>query len=168
MDKHNGGPEEPPLEESKAKLGRPSRLDDIADQIVAALRNGADRAAAAEYTGVRYGTFRSWLSRGRDGQEPFAEFLEDVRAAEAEAAVRMAKVVFDAAYQEKDVRAALEWLRRRRPEQWNEPPGGQAQAVAQASIVLVQMDKSMPRAVQELTDDELALLRDQLEGGTES
>lgn len=144
-----------------ARVGRPSVLNDVEAQILAALQNGADRGAAAGYAGVPSGTFRSWLTRGRDGQEPFASFLQRVEATEAEAAVRMAKVVFDAAHQDHDVRAALEWLRRRRPDQWADPISQQG-ATAQASVVLVQVDGRSPRSLQQLTDEELATLGSEL------
>lgn len=104
-------------ERGGGQIGRPSVLSKAGPTNIAALRNGSDRAAAVGYAGVPYGTVLSWISRGRGGHAPYDEFAAQVEAAEAEAAVRMAKVVFHAAHVEGDYRAALEWLKRRRPEE---------------------------------------------------
>lgn len=155
------GPDEAE-DRSGGKLGRPTILHEAGPKIVAALRHGADRAAAAGYAGVPYGTVRSWLSRGHAGQEPYASFATDVETAEAEAAVRMAKVVFDAAHVDHEYRAALEWLKRRRSDLWGDV-ATPAQAVAQATVMVVQLGNGPPRPVAQLSDDELALVEERLE-----
>lgn len=154
-------------ERQLVRTGRPTSVEDAGAKVIAAISNGADRASASGYAGVPYGTLRSWLSRGRDGLEPYASFLRDFETAEAEAAVRMAKVVFDAAQDNKDFRAALEWLRRRRPDHWGDPQIKGAQASAQASVVLVQLGDGAPRSVQQLTDEELIDIERRLTGEDE-
>lgn len=150
------------LEEQEPKVGRPSDIVVAGPNIIAAIRNGADRKSASEYAGVPYGTFRSWLSRGRSGLEPFATFAEQFDAAEAEAAVRMAKVVFDAAHIGSDYRAALEWLKRRRPDQWADLQSKDPAAVVESNVYLVQLGDKSPRSIAELSDEELTILKEYL------
>ena len=145
------------------QIGRPSVLSEAGPRIIAALRNGADRAAAVGYAGVPYGTVRSWISRGRSGHTPYDEFAAQVEAAEAEAAVRMAKVIFDAAHAEHDYRAALEWLKRRRPEEWGEPKAKEPEATAEASVFVFQFGDKPLREVEQLSDEELELVRRELD-----
>jgi len=152
------------LEQQEPKVGRPSGIVVAGPNIIAAIRNGADRRSASEYAGVPYGTLRSWLSRGRSGLDPFATFAGQFDAAEAEAAVRMAKVVFEAAHIGSDYRAALEWLKRRRPDQWADLHSKDPAAVVQSNVYLIQLDGKPPRSIEELSDDELALLKEHLVG----
>jgi hypothetical protein len=150
------------LEEKEPKVGRPSDIVVAGPNIIAAIRNGADRRSASEYAGVPYGTLRSWLSRGRSGLEPFATFAKEFDAAEAEAAVRMAKVVFEAAHVGGDHRAALEWLKRRRPDQWADLQSKDPATVVESNVYLVQLGDRPPRPIKELSDEELALLKEHL------
>jgi len=150
------------LEEQEPKAGRPTGIVVAGPNIIAAIRNGADRRSASEYAGVPYGTIRSWLSRGRSGLEPFATFAGQFDAAEAEAAVRMAKVVFEAAHVGSDYRAALEWLKRRRPDQWADLQSKDPAAVVQSNLYLIQLGGKPPRSIKELSDEELTLLKEYL------
>jgi hypothetical protein len=146
-----------------ARVGRPSEIGEAGPRIIAALRNGADRRAAAEYAGVPDGTVRSWLSRGRGGLEPYAEFAGEFEAAEAEAAVRMAKVVFDAAHAAKDWRPALEWLKRRRRREWGDPRPTEAQPPAEPVIFHVEIGGKPPRTPEDLSTQELLATKDRLD-----
>ncbi len=58
-------------------------LDDlVAQKIVAAVKAGASRAGAAKLAKVGVSTLHSWIAKGRDGEEPYAGFLERIREAE--------------------------------------------------------------------------------------
>ena len=72
-------------------MGRPTKYSDWrAGAICAHLRSGATRTAAVAAAGVSYDAFRRWIKSN-------AEFASAVMQAEAECAVAMSKVIFDAA-----------------------------------------------------------------------
>jgi len=60
-------------------------LDDlIAQKIVAAVKAGASRTGAAKVAKVGRSTLLSWLAKGREGEQPYADFLDRVREAEGD------------------------------------------------------------------------------------
>jgi hypothetical protein len=150
------------LEAREPRVGRRSDIAVAGPNILAAIRSGADRRSASECAGVPYGTLRSWLSRGRRSLEPFATFAKEFEAAEAEAAVRMAQVVFEAAHRRGDYRPALEWLKQRRPDQWGDRRSTDPEAVVQPQSYLILLDDKPPRTIKELSDAELALVEERL------
>jgi hypothetical protein len=92
-------------------MARPTKYSSgRAGAICESLRNGATRTAAVGAAGVSYDAFRRWLKR-------FPCFAAQVTQAEAECAVAMTLVIWEAA-QAGDWRAALWWLERRRPQEW--------------------------------------------------
>ena len=98
------------------KGGRPSVLTPEArKKILAALRCGLSRAAAATRAGVGARTFRDWMAR-EDDVEPFASFRVEVEAAEASCEARLSAVVFRAALE--DPNHARWLLERRFPASW--------------------------------------------------
>ncbi len=98
------------------KGGRPSVLTPEAQKkILAALRCGLSRAAAATRAGVGARTFRDWMAREND-VEPFASFRVEVDAAEASCEARLSAVVFKAALA--DPKHAQWLLERRFPASW--------------------------------------------------
>lgn len=107
--------------------GRNSKLNpERQDRICNALREGNTRRVAAILGGIGESTFYDWLSWGdpehENYSEKYAEFSEAVTRAEAEAEERMVLILFrDAALNEKDgYKAAVEWLKRRKPQDWSE------------------------------------------------
>ena len=65
-------------------------LDDLVTQkIVAAVKAGATRDGAAKVAGIGRSTLQSWLQRGRDGDEPYAGFLDKIRKAEGDLEKRL-------------------------------------------------------------------------------
>jgi len=74
----------------------------------------------------------------------------------------MAKVVFEAAHIGSDYRAALEWLKRRQPDQWADLQSKDPAAVVQSSFYLIQLGGKPPRSIKELSDEELTLLKEHL------
>jgi len=80
--------------------------------ILEALKNGNTRKAAAEYAGIGRTTFYEWMEKN-------PTFADAVTQAEATAEVGFTTVLSQAALAG-DWRASLEWLRRRRPEDWGD------------------------------------------------
>lgn len=67
-------------------MARPSVLtDDVRAKILDALRKGNFRATAAAAAGVSRTNFFVWEKRAEAGDEPYAAFVDEMRAAEAEA-----------------------------------------------------------------------------------
>ena len=85
-------------------------------KIVKALRAGNTRRVAMLYANISEPTFYSWMKRGREGEEPFREFLEMVKSAEAHAEVRNVAIIQQAANE--TWQAAAWWLERKRPDDW--------------------------------------------------
>ncbi len=65
--------------------GRPSKLtEDVKLAVVAALRRGNYRQTAATLAGISERTLYNWVERGESGEEPYADFLQAMKSAEAE------------------------------------------------------------------------------------
>jgi len=95
-----------------SKMARPTKYNDAkAAQITTLLRGGCTRKDAAGSVGISSDTLVRW-SRSN------ADFAALVESAEAYAAVKMTTIVTAAAATE--WRAALEWLKRRRREEWGD------------------------------------------------
>jgi len=95
-------------------MSRPTSLTPEAHLAVCrALKTGVTRKCAAFIGGISDRTLRSWCERGRDGEEPFATFLEDMERAEAEVEQALTGSVLKAAITNGDWRAAQFWLERR-------------------------------------------------------
>lgn len=102
---------------------------DVQKRICDALRAGNTRRAAALYGGIAESTFYLWMTRGKDPRMtkkgepykedvPFMEFMEAVTRAEADCEVwHVANIKKQA---EGDWRASVEWLKRRRRDDWSE------------------------------------------------
>lgn len=100
-------------------MGRPALFDDLrAKRAVDAVRAGLSRTAVAAKAGVSRATLLDWLARGRDGEAPYANFLDRVRVAEAEAEQLMVECIRTAALDPKYWQAAGWWLERARPSEW--------------------------------------------------
>lgn len=97
-------------------MARPSKLTPkLTETICAFIRTGNFAKVAAEAAGISEATFYRWLS---DEGDQFREFQESVARASAEAEVAAVEVL-QAAFQD-DWRAALEFLKRRFPERWQD------------------------------------------------
>src|SRR5688572_1942763 len=100
-------------------VGRPTKLDDLrAKRIVDAIGKGLSRTAAAAKGGISRAALMDYLARGRDGEQPFADFLDRVKAAEAKAEEDMVACVRTAALEPRHWQAAAWWLERSRPADW--------------------------------------------------
>lgn len=99
-------------------MARPTKLDaDRQAKVCEALALGVSWAAAAAHAGLSERCVMDWCERGRRGEKPFAQFLQDATRARDAAEVRYAAVVAKAA-KEGSESAARWWLERRRPETW--------------------------------------------------
>lgn len=85
---------------------------EMAQRICDSLRNGSTRRAACWSNGICEDTFANWLKSKSD-------FSEQVKQAEALAEIKFTDVIADAA-KNGDVKAALEWLKRRRRDDWGD------------------------------------------------
>jgi hypothetical protein len=118
------------------RRGRPSKLTpEVRDRFLNAIRAGNYYSACAGYAGIDEQTFRNWRKRGedelkrleesrrrrmRERERPYVEFVLELRAAEAEAEVRM--VTQWQAQMPTDWRAARAFLATRYPERWAPKP----------------------------------------------
>jgi hypothetical protein len=104
-------------------MPRPTKLTpDTQAQIVKAIRAGATYKDAAESAGVAYITFNGWMQRGDRGHKNdqlYVEFANAVTKAQADVKIGFTAVLTKAA-QDGDWRAALEYLRRRDPDNWSD------------------------------------------------
>lgn len=68
-------------------MGRPTSLTDIsAERIRQAVRKGATWQLAAAAAGVGRSTLMDWKAKGKRGEQPYADFLDSLKRAEAERA----------------------------------------------------------------------------------
>lgn len=88
----------------------PDRIAKVAD----AIRAGNYANVAARYAGIGESTFHLWMKKGADGQEPYVEFVEAVKSAEADAEIRNMALIQQAA-QNGTWQAAAWYLERRYP-----------------------------------------------------
>lgn len=108
-------------------MGRPHELTpETAKRIVDAIRLGNYAVVACQLAGITETTYYRWLERGEDkeqpdgswtlGEEPFREFRESVKRAEAEAeAMAVGTLVVASRANASD---ALRFLERRYPKRW--------------------------------------------------
>ncbi len=99
-------------------MARPTKLDaDRQARICEALALGVSWAAAAAHAGLSERCVMEWCERGRRGEKPYEQFLQEATRARDAAEVRYAAVVAKAA-KEGNEAAARWWLERRRPDTW--------------------------------------------------
>jgi transposase len=100
-------------------MARPTKLTPTVEKkIVDAIRAGNYAKVAAECAGISERTYDDWLQRGESGDAPFSEFARAVARASAEAEVEAVALICKAMHE--DWRAALEYLKRRHPERWQD------------------------------------------------
>ena len=99
--------------------------------LCAELRVGMSIKAACQHVGLDDSTFRRWMQRGEDGEEPFATFRAQATRAKSDGVRALVVTVRKAA--SSDWRAAAWILERRAPEDWTKrteitgPEGGPIQ-----------------------------------------
>ena len=108
----------------KHKRREPELTTTIGRSIVSAIADGNFPGTAARLAGISLSTLNEWLIRGERGLQPYKDFAEAFRQAEAECeagAVRTLKGAGD-----DDWRATAQFLGRRFPERWSDHAGRQA------------------------------------------
>ena len=106
--------------------GRKTKLNKrLVKTIASKVEKGSTYRAAALSSGVSESAFYDWISRGKkDKTGIYQEFLESLNAASASVENRIAQRLVDISTGEGaslDGKIALEYLRRRRPGEWNIP-----------------------------------------------
>ena len=105
-------------------MARDTKLDDLrSKRICDALRQGHSYATAARAGGISEASLYAWLERGRQGEQPYLEFLEKFDRADHEAEERAVRVLiskFDSDDDRVAMQAAQWWLTRRRAAQWGD------------------------------------------------
>jgi hypothetical protein len=92
--------------------GRPtSCTPETQEKILNALRAGNYRVAACKWAGIDQDTFCRWMRRAKTGEQPFAEFAEQVKQAEAQAEAALVATIRKAAA---DHWQAAAWLLERK------------------------------------------------------
>lgn len=130
--------------------GRPSVLTpEVRKKLLAGLRCGLSRAAAATRAGIGARTLRDWMAR-TDTAEPYASLRAEVEAVEADCEARLSAVIFKAALA--DPNQARWLLERRFPQTWGR------------RTAIVDETPRRPRSLLEIAADRLAR-RQTAEGG---
>lgn len=92
-------------------------IEETREKILLGLRAGASRATAAASADVNPKTFREWMERGVEGEEPYAAFYMTVLRTEADTEIQdLARIAIAA---RKDWRAAAWRLGNRFPERYS-------------------------------------------------
>ena len=102
-------------------MARPTKLnDDTHKAIVDAIKIGATYKDAAGAAGVDYTTFLNWMARGGKAKSgKFFEFFNAVGRAKSQAILNYTTTIATAAAKG-EWRAALEYLKRRDPDNWGD------------------------------------------------
>lgn len=77
--------------------GKPKYSADVHAEIVRYLKAGAFKTHAAQAAGVSISALESWLTKGREGVEPYVQLARDVEQAIATDAVRNQAIISQAA-----------------------------------------------------------------------
>lgn len=103
------------------RRGRPCGLTPQKEKVLLnAIRLGLPYKRAAALAGISYMTFNRWRSEGEMDSAPQAlrDFCDQLKAAEAELANSLIKVIFNAAQKQGNLKAAIWLLERRYPDEW--------------------------------------------------
>ncbi len=102
-------------------MARPSKITpEIIELVSNAVLHGASYQSAARSGGIHYDTFNEWMKKGREAKSGiYREFSEALETANAQCEVNMVRVIQSAAAKG-DWKAALEWLKRRRRNEWGD------------------------------------------------
>lgn len=97
--------------------GRKTKLSQkITDAFTKAIGEGVSIVAACQFAGVCERTYYTWTSKGEAGKEPYIQFVQAIKKAEAKAEQRWVRVIETHAA---DTWTAAAWLLERRfPDRW--------------------------------------------------
>lgn len=101
--------------------GRRTELTPAVQELICrAIESGSTKNDAAQFAGIGYSTFFSWVSKGEKAKSGiYKEFVEALARSEAKCRVMMVNTIAKAA-NDGDWRAALEYLKRRDRANWGD------------------------------------------------
>lgn len=139
-------------------MARPTKLDpERQERIVDAIRAGSYAEPACRAAGIAESTFYRWLQRGEaEDRGIYADFVQAVRCAEAEAEVHAIELV--RAQMPEDWRAAIAFLERRFPSRWRRqtsaeisgPGGGPIETRTKSTVDLSALTDEDLRVLEEI------------------
>lgn len=99
-------------------MGRPTKLTpEVQEKIVSLVRAGNYPEVAAQAAGIAGRTYYEWMAKGDEGRDPYAQFQQAVKeaqaAAESHAVTIIRKAAMDGSWQ-----AAAWFLERSKAERW--------------------------------------------------
>lgn len=97
--------------ESNGKGGRPCLIDQHQEEFIELLLIGCTYQEACAELGITYRTFRNWMQRGEEGEEPFAGFYIAVDRAVHRGTVKWRRNLHNNKLDVKERRLALDYLR---------------------------------------------------------
>ena len=99
-------------------MARPTRCTpEVTQRVADAIRGGNYANVAARYAGIGERTFYKWMERAASGEEPFVQFQQAIKEAEAAAEVRNMALIQQAA-QAGTWQASAWYLERRYPSRY--------------------------------------------------
>lgn len=100
-------------------MGRPTKLTpELQKRIVKLVRDGNYFETAAQAAGIAKSTLYDWMARGDAGDNPFAEFSDALKKAEAEAEVDAVAMVRAGLRDAPQWQSAMTFLERRWASKW--------------------------------------------------
>lgn len=127
-------------------MGRPTDLTpEVHAKIVDLVKGANFPEIAAQACGVGASTHRSWMTRGKKGEEPFAAYRAAIKAAECTAEARAVAVIVDAMLT--DWKASAWYLERKNYKRWGRKLSpDDAKAIGQVAKQSVQSIMAAERA----------------------
>lgn len=129
-------------------VGRPTDCTpDVQHRILTALRSGLSMMAAATVGGIHDSTLHEWVRRGKAGEQPFADFAQQVQMARQSGLLPLENAVLKGGL--KNPKVALAILRARNPKEWGGVQKHEVSGPDGGPVTVVGID---PRT---LTDEQL-------------
>tara|TARA_Y100001973_G_C5018218_1_gene241824 strand:- start:133 stop:588 length:456 start_codon:yes stop_codon:yes gene_type:complete len=106
-------------------MGRPTKFDDpeVRRKLIEATRIGATRTIAARYAGVPESVLYAWLKRGKQGEDRYQEFREEIlKASSSHAVEHLALISAHARSDKPNSWQASAWMLERRHQGYSKDP----------------------------------------------
>lgn len=98
--------------------GRPTKLTpELQAKICEYLATGCYVCTACDLCGIGERTYYDWMARAEAGEEPYSQFAQAIKDAEARAEARAVALVQKAMVD--DWKAAMTWMERKFPDRWS-------------------------------------------------
>lgn len=107
-------------------MGRPTDLTpELQAKFVDLVRKGNYPCTVAKLCSIDASTYKRWMRRGRNGEEPFGTFRALVRSAEAESEIYLESLLAKASEEPRNWKAAEFLISRRHRKNWSAPANDQ-------------------------------------------